>query len=115
MAQWNGQYTGNTHATKVSDLEETLSCAVKSFRETSSAEEIEAKGKSVRKLAEKLLSARLKFLKAKIYNAEPVSEKDETKQVVQIEHLRQHEAKIRNDGINGILIEFEVADLIEKV
>jgi len=113
MAQWNGQYTGNSHATKIKDLEETLTHAVFVFREAGSAEEIQAKGKSVRKLAEKLLNARLKFLKAKIYDAEPVSERDEAKRAVQIENLRQHEAKARHDGINGILNEFKVADLIE--
>src|ERR1700755_1725191 len=90
MAQWNGQFTGNTHATKVKDLEETLAHAVNVFREAESAEEIQAKGKSVRKLAEKLLNARLKFLKAKIYDAESILEKDEAKRAIQIENLRQH-------------------------
>lgn len=81
MAQWNGQYTGNSHLTKVEDLEATLRHAVTIFREASSSAESDTKGKAVRKLAEKLLSARLKFLRAKLYDAEPVLEKDTKKQI----------------------------------
>jgi hypothetical protein len=90
MAQWNGQYTGNTPATKVKDLEELLNNAVKVFRDKSSVEEQVKKEKSIYKLVEKLLTARLKFLKAKLYDAEPVVEEKAKTKTIQIEHLQQH-------------------------
>jgi hypothetical protein len=113
MAQWNGQYTGNTHATKVLDLEGTLSHAISVFREADSAEESRTKEKAVRKLAEKLLSARLKFLKAKISDAAPVTEKDASHRNSRVDTLRRQEIKVRSDGVNGILAEFGVEDLVE--
>lgn len=113
MAQWNGQYTGNTHSTKVGDLEATLRYAVTVFR--NSDEKRNAKGKTVQKLAAKLLSARLKFLKAQIYNAEPVIAENEKKQNINIQTLLQLEAETRINGVNGILIEFGAQDLIEEI
>ena len=113
MAQWLGQFTGNSHATKVKDLEETLVHAVTVLRQTSAPEEIQAKRKSVLKLAEKLLIARLKFLKAKIYAAEPVSDRNTSKQQNQLENLRQSESKVRSEGVEGILVEFGAENLFK--
>ncbi len=111
MAQWNGQFTGNTHATKIEDLEETLVQAVSAFRTVSSDAESGSKGKAVRKLAEKLLSARLKFLKARLNDAEPVTEENIKKQISQVENLRHQEAQMRLEGISGVLAEFDAPDL----
>ena len=112
MAQWNGQFTGNTHLTKVQDLEQTLSHAVTVFREANSSAELPAKEKAVQKLAAKLLTARLKLLKAQLYDTEPVISDELSSRNKRIETLRQQEAKVRTDGVNGILIEFGVQDLI---
>lgn len=111
MAQWLGQFTGNSHQTKVEDLEATLRHAIDIFRETALPEERLVKEKAVRKLAKKLLTARLKFLRAKLYDAEPVTENIAKKQKINIESLRHQEIKTRLDGINGILVEFGAQDL----
>ena len=111
MAQWNGQYTENSHATKVQDYEDVLRNAVKTFLETNSTEEKIVKEKAIHKLAERLLTARLKFLKAKLNDAEPVIEEKASKQKVQIEHLQQQIEKVRLEGINGILMEFGFQNL----
>ncbi len=113
MAQWNGQYTGNTHATKVQDNEEILRNAVIVFSEANSTEEKTAKGKIIYKLADKLLAVRLKFLRAKLYEAEPVIEEKVSEQNIQIEHLQQQIEKVRAEGVNGILTEFGVQELID--
>ena len=110
MAQWIGQFTGNSHATKVQDLEETLRHSITVYRETDSAEERLRKRKAIEKLAEKLQNARLKFLKAKLYDAEPVKEHDSRKQGKQIENLHQQLEKVCSDGISGILKEFNIED-----
>lgn len=112
MAQWNGQFTGNTHATKVQDLEHALRHSVNNFRETNLTTENKNKAKTVYKLAEKLFNARLKFLKVKLYDAEPVTEENVRKQSVQIENLQRQIENINREGISGILIEFGAKDLI---
>ena len=65
MAQWSRQYTGNTHATRVADLEASLRRAVSAFTEAQSDPERASKAKSVRKLAERLLLARRRLLAAR--------------------------------------------------
>ena len=113
MAQWVGQYTGNSHATKVQDLEETLRHSIIVYWVTASDDERLRKRMAIEKLSEKLLNARLKFLKANLYDAEPVKETDSKKQSSPIESLRQHLEKVRLEGVNGILKEFDAEDLIE--
>ena len=112
MAQWNGQFTGNSHATKVNDYEDMLKHAVEVFQ-ISSDEDRGGKSKAVKKLAGKVLNARLKLVKAKEYEAEPVKSEDWAKISSQIEHLRQTEAKLTSEGVNGILLEFGAKELIE--
>ena len=112
MAQWNGQFTGNTHLTKVQDLEQSLRRAVIVFREADSSAERLTKEKRVQKLTVKLLTARLKLLKAQLYEAEPVISDDLSEKTKRIETLREQEAKVRAEGVKEILIEFGVKDLI---
>ena len=111
MAQWNGQFTGNTHATKIEDLEAMLRHAVAVFRETNSDTEQRVKGKAVQKLAAKLLSARLKFLKAQLYDVQPVVGEDLRKRESRVESLMRTQEKVYSDGVNGILFEFNAQDL----
>jgi hypothetical protein len=116
MAQWMGQFTGNSHATKIEDLETTLRHAINVYREVRERVESQTKEKAIRKLAEKLFTARLKYLKARLYEAEPVMEnKEERRQRKRVETLRQQEVKVRSDGVNGILLEFGALDLIVQV
>lgn len=105
MAQWYGQFTGNSHSTKVKDLEEMLIHAVNVYRESSNEEKI-TKAKAIQKIAEKLLTARLKLLKAKLYDAEPVIDEKGEKQAIQIKHLQEKIFNVESVGVNGILEEF---------
>ncbi len=110
MAQWNGQFTGNSHPTKVEDYENTLRHAVEALN-FCDEEQKPAKLKSVRKLAARLLNTRLKMVKAKRYEAEPVESSEWPARRVQLEHLAEVETKLREVGVEGILIEFGAADL----
>jgi aspartate/glutamate racemase len=113
MAQWNGQFTSNTHATKVDDLESALKHAIKMFHEASSEDIRHKKAKSVRKLASKVLTARLKQVKAKRYETEPVTSEDLSLKRKQIHHLAAKEIAFQSQGIDGILLEFGVEELID--
>lgn len=109
MAQWNGQFTGNTHSTKVQDLEELLQRAIGRLRDEDARD---AKQKNVYKIAEKLLKARLKLLKAKICDEEPVTNDNKEKRDRRFENLRQKLAATQGEGVNGILIEFDARELM---
>ncbi len=113
MAQWNGQFTGNSHATKVDDLELTLEKAIEAFK-TCPDELRSSKGKSVTKLASKVLNARLKLVKAKRNDAEPVEAQGMNEKLVEVEHLREREKRLADDGVEGILREFGVPELADE-
>ena len=55
MAQWNGQFTGNSRATKIKDLEEMLSHAVEVYHELSLNDERVIKEKQFAKLLKNYL------------------------------------------------------------
>ncbi len=110
MAQWLGQFSGHTHASKVEDAEEALRHAVTVFRAAGWGDRAR-KAKSVQGLAERLLSARLKLLKARIAALEPVAEGRE-QNADGIEAVRTREAQTRADGVNGILAEFGAQDAL---
>jgi hypothetical protein len=113
MAQWAGQYSGLSHATKVDDYEYMLEHAIEIFKSCTDAEKSK-KAKSVRKLAAKVLNARLKLVKAKRYEVEPVEAKDWKERRVQIDHLEEVEAKLSSEGTAGILREFGATELTES-
>jgi len=103
MAQWFGQFSGHTHATKVEDAEDALRHAVAAFR-TATPDERARKAKSVRSLAERLLVARLKLLKARVAALEPKT--GDLRSSTGIDSLKEREAKTRAEGVSGILVEF---------
>jgi hypothetical protein len=70
------------------------------------------KAKSLRRLAERLLAARLKLLKARIAALEPVADGHELN-VAGIESLKEREARTTAEGVSGILAEFGAADVLE--
>jgi hypothetical protein len=111
MAQWLGQYSGNNHATRVEDAEAALRHAVTVFREAGSSKMRKTKAKAVQNLANRLLSVRLRLLKARMAAMEPVSA-DAEKPSSGIESLRQREAKMREGGLLGILVEFAAQDAV---
>lgn len=108
MAQWLGQFSGHTHATKVEDAEESLRHAVTVFH-TAEASDRNRKAKAVRRLAQRLLSARMKLLKARIVALTP-SLDDPQKNYSGIDALRTREEQLRIEGVKGILAEFDALD-----
>ncbi len=110
MAQWLGQFSGHTHATKVEDAEDALRHAVAAFR-AAGPDDRGRKAKSVRNLAERLLTARLKLLKARLAALEPAAEGREQNSEG-IESLLARAARTRTEGVDGILAEFGSLDVL---
>ena len=99
MAQWQGQFSGRTHATKVRRLERTLAVAVSALKAASDNERGK-KLKAVRTIATRLLSARLHMMRSRISVAR---EKQEESSVAT---LRSREETARVTGVEAILREF---------
>jgi hypothetical protein len=110
VAQWLGQFSGQTRATKVEEVEEALRRSVAVFRAASPADR-GGKAKSVRNLAERLLSARLRLLKARLAALDPVADGRE-QNTDGVEALRARETQARADGVHGILAEFGALDAL---
>src|SRR5437763_46963 len=102
MAQWLGQFSGNTHATKVQDLEGALRHAVDVFRGTRSIKARRAKAYAVQNQAKKLFAARLRLLKARIAANAPIAVEEAKSRTSGVESLRKREAKTRAEGWMGI-------------
>jgi hypothetical protein len=104
MAQWIGQFSGNTHATKVAELEASMRAAVSSLNRSGPADDRPRKAKAVRNLAKRLLSARLHLIKSRVVAASE-------KQIgTSVEALVAREISTRVAGVHGILAEFGVQD-----
>jgi hypothetical protein len=110
VAQWLGQFSGHTHATKVEDAEDALRHAVTALR-AAGQDDREGKAKSVRNLAGRLLAARLKLYKARLAALEPAADGREQK-LDGVETLRAREARTRAEGEKGILAEFGALDAL---
>lgn len=107
MAQWNGQYSGLTHETKVQDIEESLRLAVAAF-DVASDSQRPAKAKAIHHLAERLLAARSKALRARLPALrEPGAKRTTSDQAAQLQ-ARDHE--LHAQGVAGILREFHFHD-----
>lgn len=105
MAQWNGQYSGLSHETKVQDIEESLRKAVKSFLAAAENEKAD-KDKAVQHLAKRLLAARLKAIRARISVIAAIpSLVGIDKRVSQ---LQSTEEELQSQGVEDILKEFGV-------
>ena len=66
MAQWSGQFTGRTHQSKVRDREVLLLHAIDMYRKTRIQPERDAQAKTVYRLADQLLKARVRAMKARL-------------------------------------------------
>lgn len=104
MAQWLGQLTGLTHRTKLTDAEASLRTAVASFRAAPPAE-MPAKARAVRRLATRVLTLRVKWLKARRNGYGPVDEASAF-----AEGLKEPERAVLAAGVAGILAEFAATD-----
>ena len=103
MAQWIGQYSGLTHAAKVKDIEASLRQAVVSF-DAAAEPDRKSKASAVHHLAERLLAARLKALRARLDALEvPIESRASGNQLAGLK-AREHE--LQAHGVDGILREF---------
>ncbi len=104
MAQWVGQFTGLSHASKVADAEATLRAAVAAFRAAEPGAAA-SKSKAVRRLAARVLTLRLKLLKARRNAYGPVDSSS-----AWAARLEEPERAASAAGLGGILAEFGAAD-----
>jgi hypothetical protein len=111
VAQWLGQFSGHTHATRVEDTETALRRAVATLHSATSDEDRARKAKSVRNLAERLLAARLKLFKVRLAGLQPITEGNKQRSV-RIESLKEREAQTKAEGTSGILVEFGARNAI---
>ena len=101
MAQWQGQFSGFTHETKVQDLEESLRRAIRSAGEAGPVDR-DRKLKAMWHVAERVLSSRSKALRArKSALTEPGRESEKA-----IVKLQEREIQLDQAGVKGILREF---------
>ncbi len=112
MAQWQGYASGNTHATRVEDSESALRLAVDSFRLARTPKDRTDQAKRVRRLAKRVLWARLRPLKARSAAAKPLQLRNLSAQGRGTRSLEHREAKMREEGIKGILIEFNAQEAL---
>lgn len=109
MAQWTGQFSGNTHATRVADIEASLRLAVAALRHAEGSDAVDAKGTAVHRLAARLWSARLRMARARLAGVSPLT-LQQSKVEVDVAASNSRNTRVRADGIAGILAEFGVAD-----
>jgi hypothetical protein len=107
MAQWYGQFTGNTHATRESDATEAMTHAARVF--LAASEEARAKKKKVvRRLAQKLLAARLRRVRAELHKRSRPFAPD----AAQHAKLLAQEARLFTGGVEAVLTEFGLDGLV---
>ena len=113
MAQWLGQFSGHTHESKVEDAETALSQTIESLRAAISDPEREKKAKAVKRLAERLMTLRLKMIKARISKlADTRARKRHAGMSTEIESLERKHAAIWEQGVDAIFREFRAQDLL---
>ena len=109
MAQWAWGFSGNTHETRVAEAEAALRSAVAALRSVREGNGPSQATSNVHRLAGRLLSARVRMLKARVNTLQDSSAK-ETGAVAPQEFaaLRARLAAVQQAGIAGILAEFDV-------
>ena len=115
MAQWLGQFSGLTHATRVQDAEACLRHAIEVFPSAVSIADRKTKAKAVRRLAERVLAARIKLIKSRIADAFDAGERhyraeSAARRATEVALLKKKEDLIREGGVDAILNEFHAAD-----
>jgi hypothetical protein len=105
MAQWARAYCGETHETKVADAEHSLRLAVAAYHDRETLlNESKQKQRQIHQLAERVLTSRLKALKARVSALEStaMNKRKETDS----SHLRLQIQAMSDEGVSGILKEF---------
>jgi len=114
VAQWSGGFAGNTHATRVNDAEAALRHAVSALKAGSASPDMVKAAKTVRQLAKRLLSARVRMLKARLSALQDASAggtRDPESQ--ELAPLRQRLAEAQAQGLAEILVEFSAKEALE--
>lgn len=108
MAQWAGMGSGRTHESRVQEIEASLRQAIAALH-TSTEGDREAKAKNLHRLAKKLLSARVKRLKARYaeYSDHATAEVREKREQA-IESMGRRIQELEEGGTVAILREFGV-------
>jgi len=111
MAQWIGQLSGRTHESHIQETEETLRHAVEAFR-LSPIEARSQKTKAVRNLAKRLLSVRIRRLKARLsVSLDRGMAEAMASRAKGIASLQRRIEATRTQGVPGILAEFGIENL----
>ena len=108
MAQWQGQFTGRTHATKVKDAEASWRVAIAALK-TAPKDDRERKSQAVQQLGERLLAARLKMLRAQIESLTEALPPDAYPK--QAQRLMTQERQTIDGGLDRLLAEFDTVGL----
>jgi hypothetical protein len=115
VAQWIGQFSGNTHKTAVLDAEQLLQHAVTVLNDASLPDR-KKKAKSVQALAKRVYAARVRFLKAAIVAAtDPATDEVVAKHTRQVTKLEDALTAVTRGGPEAIVREFSataVQDLL---
>jgi hypothetical protein len=106
MAQWAGGYSGNTHATRVDDAEAALKQAITTIRDRSADEPMAQDFAKVTRMAERLLSARVRMLKARLTALQDASAQEGASAGAQLSDLRDRLTTVQAQGVAGILAGF---------
>jgi hypothetical protein len=107
MAQWIGQFSGNTHRSKVLDREGQLRHAIEVYRRMQPHDDRTAQGQTVKRLADQLLAARIRAMKATLNAMGPMSPDSPI--------TNSMKTKIQNvtiAGVHAILEEFGAKDIL---
>jgi hypothetical protein len=107
VAQWAGGYSGNTHATRVADAESALKQAILALRASEDGGVNQQKREKVARMADRLLSARVRMLKARLAALRDASAQDQTPPA-QLTDLETRLAMLQEQGAAGILTEFGI-------
>ncbi len=108
MAQWLGQFSGHTHATRVEDAKASLRHAVAVLRSAGPGPDRSKGLKTVHRLANCLLKARLKLARARIDAARPLTAEASSWRGGEIASMERTYAMVREGGLEAILREFGV-------
>jgi len=134
MAQWLGQFTGNSHATRVREAQEALRVGIEAVRKATLDEDRARKAKAMRRLAETVLEKRHRFLKARITairadervdaGSRPHIEKDErprtraksdraaAEKAKTLETLVRQQREVEASSVADVLREFDAVELL---
>lgn len=96
MAQWSRQYSGNTHGSRVQDYEQSLAHAINVYRDSECADNRAKQRKTVFRMADRLLAARMRMRKA-----------NKPRKPGVVDRKLQ---RIIDGGVDAILQEFGIAD-----